>query len=236
MKDAKWKVCIVATETNQRYIEGCIESLANGGYREDGIHVVCGQGVAVPNIDFVAKRRDPVKLSESAAWVSALTAISGTYAATDDIFLFLSPEIRVWPKLRIFASYTMEMEFVAVYLPYTPVRYYVDSDHRRPPCHSEEAAWCEFRLEEPSASCQAILVNRHTARLLSGYLADILSRDITASWGWPDLFYYCVSQLYRVICYSAVPSFAKTAQKTPVEYVGDFNQSGVRIQTSRYLN
>jgi len=238
----KWKTCIVATGDNQRHIEGCIASLVSGGFKDDGIHVVCGKGVAVPNVEYVAKRRESVVLTEAEAWVMALEVMSQSYASTDELFLFVNPEIRIWPKLRLFADYTVETQFVGVYLPYTPLRYYVDSAHSSPPCTSQEAAWCEVRIDEPSNSCYALLLSNHACRLLASYLRDMLRRDLGmskeagATWGWADLFHGCVGRLYGVVCYAAIPSFAVSAMKEPVDYVGQYDQSRVNLRQSRYKN
>lgn len=226
---------MVVHDGNVKHLDGCISHLAKIGFSDDGINVVCGKGISVPNLAYVAKRRDLEKLTEAQTWVFALDTISEVYSSTDEMFLFVSPDMRVWDKLKLFCDYTVEQEFTAIYLPYTPIRYFLESDFKTIPCESLQAAWCEVKIDEPSHCCNAMVLNRRSARLLACYLKDATKRN-PGLWDWPDLFQFTVGNLFDVICYAARPSFAKSSAKVPVEFVGDFDQKGVDVRKNRYLN
>lgn len=231
----RWKICIVVHAGNVKYLDGCISHLVELGFSDEGIHVFCGKGVAVPNLPYVAKRRETEKLTETQTWLLALEVMASTYASTDDMFLFISPDLRLWRKLKLFCEYTVEEEFFAIYLPYTPIRYYVDSNFKSIPCESKKAAWCQISIDDPVHSCNALLLNNHSARLVASYLRDALARK-PGEWGWADLFHFAIGQLYKVTCYSALPSFVRSVANSPVEFVEDYDQTGINIKRSRYLN
>jgi len=235
----RWKICLVVTERNAKYLDSAIKYLNTQDLAEDGIHVVCGKDIQVPNLACVARSRAERKLNEAETWVLALETLSRTYSATEDLFLFMTPDLTFWDKFKFFCEHTVELPFVAVYLPFTPTRYFVESSFKSIPCDSKEAAWCETNIDEPSNASRCLLLSNSSCRLLATYLQDVLKKDPsipTSIWDWPELFFQTVHTQYRVHCYAAVPSLARSKQSLPVDYICDFDQSRLDVRRGRYLN
>lgn len=235
----RWKLCIVATTANAGHLQECVRNLLLLGL-DDGIHVVCGHGVSVPGLDCIARTRFPKPLTESQTWVAALEEISRQYSSSTDLFMFVDPEIRWWPEMRTYCEATVEQEFVAAYMPYTPERLYSEDVSCGLPraCQQGEWGWCQVDMRQPLRTCKAMILNRRSARLAAVYLRDTIQQlpeeSRNQEWSWPDLVSSCFGRRYGVIGYAATPSLGRSVKEEAVQSVEDLQR--LQVRDNMYLN
>lgn len=228
----RWKVCVVIDGAPSGVLKRCFESLRNIGFR-DGIHSVCGAGTSVPNASDISRQRVPGVTSEAALWAAAIEIIAKTYSTTDDVFLFVSPYVRLWRHIRPFVNATLEPDFVAAYFPYSPQRFYPEHEWQTPGCESSQAGWCQADMTMASEGSQSLILHRHSARLLSDYLGDF--NELASSSAWSDTLAAAISR-HKMSSYVATPSFATHESGCAVDFVADHSQGLLRPQVNYYLN
>ncbi|GIW89721.1 MAG: hypothetical protein KatS3mg109_0153 [Pirellulaceae bacterium] len=238
MRKRKWQLCLVAANHSVRSIAKAAKHLVSDlDFDDAGVFCVCGKGEAVPDLPYIAKHRVNRALTPAETWAEAIQIMSQTYAPTSEMMLFTTPDYRFWKKLKLFCDYTVQPNEYGVYSLYTPQNYFFDEPHRQLPCESTQAGWCGFDFNAVANNCEAMLMHRHSARLISAYLHDMMSKDLglEGEWSWPDLFQTCIGGIYNIPCYAAMPSFAKRIRNDNSLFVGDYSQKGVDIRKNRYL-
>lgn len=227
----RWKACVVVGNESTTTLKKCFDSLRTIGFT-DGIHVICAREVSIPNAPDVSRQRIASR-SDAVKWSTAIDVVSRAYSTTEDVFLFVTPQIRLWRHTRPFLNATLEPDFVSLYFPYSPDRFYVDREWDSPPCDSDLAGWCQTPMVEPSSASEALIMHRHTARLMASYLRDV--EDMPGIPVWSEVLAETIRR-HKIISYVSTPSFASHASGVSVNFVEQYKQGVLDPSVNRYLN